>query len=306
MISKDFLDYISSEKIKFRINEPMNIHTSFKIGGNADCFCEIQNNNELSKLILVCSQYNIPYLVVGLGSNLLVSDEGIRGVVIKLDGIFGEVKIENETTIYCGAGVSLAKLCNFAAQNSLSGLEFAWGIPGSVGGAIYMNAGAYGGEIKDVVLSSNYMKSNGEIFMRKGNENEFSYRHSYYSNKDYIITEARFHLLPHSKEKIYKKMNETIKKRKEKQPLNYPSAGSTFKRPKDFFAAALIEECGLKGYSVGGAQVSEKHSGFIINKGGATAKDVCELVSYVKKVVKEKKGINLDTEIKFVGENIIF
>lgn len=304
MLNQDFLNKIRSMGIDFRLEEPMNLHTSFRIGGNADCLIEVQSAEFLRKLLSACSEYAVPYFVLGLGSNLLVSDKGIRGVVIKLDGDFNKITMEDDCTVRCGAGVSLAKLCNFAAVNSLGGLEFAWGIPGSVGGAIYMNAGAYGGEIKDVVISSCYTAPDGDVGVLIGKENDFSYRHSYYSDKKLIITEAKFKLYSRPSEDIFHQMQEIMDKRKSKQPLNRPSAGSAFKRPKDnSYAAALIEECGLKGFHIGGAQVSEKHSGFIINQGFATAEDVKELIQYIQKTVLEQKKIALEPEIKFVGEN---
>lgn len=300
MINPEFIEYIKSENTDIYINEPMSLHTSFRIGGNAECFCEVKNTDALCKVICSCKEYNVPYFILGLGSNLLVSDNGIKGVVIKLGGDFTKITMLDENTVKCGAGVTLAGLCVFARNKSLGGLEFAWGIPGSVGGAVYMNAGAYGGEIKDVVISSDYMDSDGNIKSFSGKELNFSYRHSVYSDSNYIITDVTFQLEPKNQAEICSRMDELMNRRKTKQPLNRPSAGSVFKRPEGHFAAALIEDCGLKGFSIGNAQVSEKHSGFIINNGNATAKDVKQLVEHIKKVVKEKTGVELCCEIKYI------
>ena len=300
MINPEFLEYIKSENTDIYTNEPMSLHTSFRIGGNAECFCEVKNKDALHKIICGCKKYNVHYFILGLGSNLLVSDNGIKGVVIKLGGDFTKITMLDDNTVKCGAGVTLAGLCVFARNKSLGGLEFAWGIPGSVGGAVYMNAGAYGGEIKDVVISSDCMDSDGNIKSFSGNELDFSYRHSVYSDSDYVITDVTFKLEPKNQAEICSRMDELMDRRKTKQPLNRPSAGSVFKRPEGHFAAALIEECGLKGFSIGDAQVSEKHSGFIINKGNATAEDVKQLVKHIQEVVKEKTDVELCCEIKYI------
>ncbi len=301
MINNEFAELIKNEEAEVYFDEPMNLHTSFRIGGNADCFCEVKTVEALKNIIAACKKYNTDYFIIGLGSNLLVSDNGIKGVVIKLSGEFDEIEQTGKNTIRCGAGVSLAAVCVYAKNNSLGGAEFAWGIPGSVGGAVYMNAGAYGGEIKDIVVSSRYLDENGEIKERKGKEHDFSYRHSAYSDSRNIILDVTFELSEKNKNEIFFLMQDTMEKRKKKQPLNRPSAGSVFKRPEGYYAAALIEQCGLKGVSIGGAQVSEKHSGFIVNNGGATAKDVKELIDHIKSVVKSKTGVDLHCEIKYVG-----
>ncbi|MDD6488426.1 MAG: UDP-N-acetylmuramate dehydrogenase [Clostridia bacterium] len=302
MINTEFIEYIKCDDTDVYENEPMNLHTSFRIGGNAECFCEVKNKNALSNVMKTCKKYNIPYFILGLGSNLLVSDNGIKGVVIKLGGDFTKITLleSDKNIVKCGAGVTLAGLCVFARNESLGGMEFAWGIPGSVGGAVYMNAGAYGGEIKDVVISSEYMDSDGNIKSFSGDELDFSYRHSAYSDSNYVITDVTFKLEPKSQAEICSRMDELMNRRKTKQPLNRPSAGSVFKRPEGYFAAALIESCGLKGFSIGDAQVSEKHSGFIINNGNATAKDVKQLIEHIKKVVKEQTGVELCCEIKYI------
>ena len=300
MISNELKELIINEDCNAYFDEPMRLHTSFRIGGNTDCFCEVNTQQALKNIIAACKKENTRYFVIGLGSNLLVSDDGIDGVVLKLGGDFEEIKLLNDDTIFCGEGISLAKMCLFAKNKSLGGAEFSWGIPGSVGGAVYMNAGAYGGEIKDIVISSTYLDEDGNIGVFNGDEHEFSYRHSVYSDKKLTILDVTVRLTPKSKNDIFYLMQDTMDKRKKKQPLNRPSAGSVFKRPDGYFAAALIEECGLKGVSVGDAQVSEKHSGFIVNNGKASAKDVRQLIDMVKTVVKEKTGVELECEVRFV------
>lgn len=301
MVTNEFIEAIQNDNMVIRLNEPMSQHTSFRIGGNADCFCEVGTIDALRMIISACKIFHVPYFIIGLGSNLLVSDSGIGGVVIKLCGEFDEIETVGDNTIRCGAGVSLAGACIYAKNHSLGGLEFAWGIPGSVGGAVYMNAGAYGGEMKDIVISSRYLDSKGDIHEVSGKAHDFSYRHSVYTDKDYIILDVTIELFPKNKNEIFYLMQDTMEKRKKKQPLNRPSAGSVFKRPEGYYAAALIEQCGLKGVSVGDAQVSEKHSGFIVNNGKATAADVQELVEKVKGVVYSKTGVKLHCEIKYIG-----
>lgn len=289
------------EDIVLYPNEPMKNHTTFHIGGNADCFCEVKTILALRHAISICKENDIPYFIIGLGSNLLVSDNGFKGLVIKLGGDFIGMGI-GENTIICGAGCSLASLCVAAKKHSLSGLEFAWGIPGSVGGATYMNAGAYGGEMKDVVFWAKFMDRDGNIQEYGKNQLDFDYRHSVFTDTDNIILEVGFELKKDNPELIGYRMQELMNKRKTKQPVNHYSAGSVFKRPDidNCYAAALIEECGLKGYSIGGAEVSRKHSGFIVNDHNATAEDVRQLIEHIKKVVLEQKGIELCCEIKFV------
>ncbi len=300
MISNELKEIIKAAECDAFFDEPMSLHTSFRIGGNADCFCEVRTEEALKKIISACVESGTEYFIIGLGSNLLVNDDGIRGVVIKLGGDFEEIAKTGENTIRCGAGMSLAKVCVFAKNKGLGGMEFAWGIPGSIGGAVYMNAGAYGGEMKDVVVSSRYLDEDGKIKELSGREHDFSYRHSAYTNKKATILDVTLELSPKNKNEIFYLMQDTMEKRKKKQPLNRPSAGSVFKRPEGYYAAALIEDCGLKGASVGDAQVSTKHSGFIVNNGKATAADVKELISKVQSVVKEKTGVELECEVKFV------
>lgn len=283
-------------------NEPMNKHTSFLIGGTADVFIVVKNTHALEEILKNINENKIPVFVLGKGSNILVSDNGIRGVVIKLNGEFSKIELLENDKIKCGAGVSLSKLCSFALKNSLSGLEFAWGIPGSCGGAAYMNAGAYCGEMKDVLISCDHLTASGTKKTFCGDDLDLSYRHSVYSNKDYIITSLVVKLKKDTYESIKSKMDNYINKRITKQPLEYPSAGSVFKRPCGYFAGCLIDQCGLKGKKINEAQVSDKHCGFIINRGKATCADVLNLIECIQHKVKEDTGILLECEIKKVGE----
>lgn len=300
MIKKEFLEMIRGDETEISVDEPMSQHTSFRIGGKADCFCIVKSSDALKNVLSACKKENVPFFVIGMGSNLLVSDDGIRGIVIKLSGEFDEIEKLGDHQIRCGAGATLAAACNFAKNNSLGGLEFAWGIPGSVGGAVYMNAGAYGGELKDVIVSTRYLDHEGNIKEITGKEHLFAYRKSFFTSNDFVILDTTFELSPKNKNEIFYLMQDTMEKRKAKQPLNRPSAGSVFKRPEGYYAAALIEQCGLKGVSVGDAQVSEKHSGFIVNNGNASAKDVKELIEKIKSVVREKTGVELQCEVKFI------
>ena len=286
------------------IDEPMSRHTTFRIGGPADRFLTVESREQLAGLLPALESEKIPWLLLGNGSNLLVSDKGIRGAVLTLGGEFAELALLPDGKIVrAGAAVMLSSLCAFARDNGLSGLEFAWGIPGSVGGAAYMNAGAYGGEMKDVLQSVTHMTPGGEIVTLPAAELELSYRHSRYSGKRDVILWAEYLLEPGEKSDIAGKMDDLIGRRKEKQPYDMPSAGSVFKRPAGGYAAALIDECGLKGKQVGGAQVSPKHAGFIVNTGGATCEDVLALISEIQKTVKEQTGILLEREVCVVGEN---
>lgn len=283
-------------------DEPMSRHTSFKIGGCADVFVLVQTREELKCFVKLANENSVPFCVFGNGSNVLVSDKGIRGAVVRLDGDFCSLDLCEEGIVKSGAGTMLSHLCQFAHGNSLSGLEFAYGIPGSVGGAMYMNAGAYGGEMKDVALECEYMSRDGEIHTVSRDELEMGYRKSFFTGKDHIILSATFALARGDKEKIKSTMHELMGRRSDKQPLDLPSAGSVFKRPEGYFAGTLIEQCGLKGCTIGGAQVSEKHAGFIVNKGGATSEDVRQLVRHIQDTVKRETGVSLECEIRTVGE----
>lgn len=282
-------------------NEPMSRYTTFKIGGAAQLLVSVPNISALKAMLKQCDKEQIPVFLLGKGSNLLVSDKGIEGVVIKLEGDFKQITLVEDDTVYCGAGVSLARLCRFALDNGLSGLEFAWGIPGSAGGAAYMNAGAYGGEMKDVLISCNHITKSGEFGTLSGDELKLSYRHSAYAENGSIITGISVRLHKDSKAEINRRMDDYMQRRKDKQPLEYPSAGSVFKRPEGYFAGALIQDSGLKGAAVGGAMVSPKHAGFIINTGGAKCGDVLSLIEHIKKTVNDKFGVELECEVKPVG-----
>lgn len=283
------------------INESLKKHTSFKIGGPADIFIYINNLESAKILINLINKKNLPFFILGNGTNLLVSDEGYRGIILSFAKCEKFLNLENENIISCSSGIPLARVCVFALQNSLSGLEFAWGIPGSCGGAVFMNAGAYGNDISDIIISCSHLDETGTEKTLKKEALEFSYRKSFYSNKSFAITSLKFKLKRDDPELIRQRMYENILKRKSKQPLEYPNAGSIFKRPEGHFTGALIEKCGLKGTSFGGAAVSEKHSGFIINKGGAKAKDVIDLIKFIREKVYNKFGVTLECEIRTLG-----
>lgn len=280
----------------------MSRHTTFQIGGPADRFITVETLPQLKGLVKALGQEGLPFLLLGKGSNLLVGDRGFRGAVLLLSGDFKKVEQREEGLLRAGAGASLASVCAFARERGLSGLEFAWGIPGSAGGAAYMDAGAYGGEMKDVVERVCHLTPQGEEGSARGEELQFSYRRSRYTGGREIITFVEYRLQPGDPAQIAAKMEELMARRKEKQPYDMPSAGSVFKRPQGAFAAALIEECGLKGRRVGGAQVSEKHAGFIVNTGGATCADVLALIRQIQEEVYEKRGIRLETEVRVTGE----
>lgn len=299
-IAKSLENIISKDLIK--TNEPMKNHTSFKIGGPAEIYIKITSIEELQKVLEFAKKENIKITILGNGSNVLVSDKGIKGIVIKTN--LKDINIENKDSKNVEVTVSDAVPIGFLAQRFLkeeiTGFEELSGIPGTIGGAILMNAGAHGKEIKDIVTEVTAMDYNGKIFNFTNEEAEFTYRHSKFSNGEYIILQAKMLLQKGSKEEIKAKMDEYAQYRKEKQPIEYPSAGSTFKRGTDFITAKLIDEAGLKGYSIGGAKVSEKHAGFIINTGDATAKDVLDLARYVTDKVFEKFGKKIEFEIKIL------
>lgn len=281
-------------------NAPMSEYTTFKVGGNADMLVTPKDIQALSALIALCRKEAVPFSVIGAGSNLLVSDRGVDGVIIRLAEGFDTITTDG-TVITAGAGVSLAKLAKTAQRASLSGLEFASGIPGTLGGAIYMNAGAYGGEMKDVVTETTFLDDNSNIRTVSGAAHDFSYRKSVFGAGGKYILSAKLTLTPKNADEIAETMRDLNSRRKEKQPLDKASAGSTFKRPEGFFAAKLIEDAGLKGASVGGASVSKKHAGFIVNDGSATADDILALIRHVQSTVKEQFGVLLETEVKFIG-----
>ena len=281
--------------------EPMKDHTSFKVGGKADIYFEPGNTEELIKFISYLKEKSIPYFLIGNGTNLLVSDEGIRGAVVKLGDKMASIQVEGERIIAeCGALLSV--LSKKVADCSLSGLEFGSGIPGSVGGAVTMNAGAYGCEIKDVLERVEVLDSDLQLKVLDNKQMEFGYRKSIINKDNYIVIKSFFKLKEGNKFDIKKRMDELTEKRQLNQPINFPSAGSVFKRPEGYFAAKLIEDAGLKGLALGDAQVSDKHSGFIINKGNAAAKDIYNLIKHIQRTVYERYGVNLETEIKLLGK----
>ena len=293
-------------------DEPMKKHTTFRIGGPADYYAE-PDVSQISKLIEIAKACDMPVAVIGNGSNLLVGDKGIRGLVIGIGKGLSTIEVTeavaqqstaqgNGHVITAGAGAILAAVAAKAAEASLSGLEFASGIPGSVGGAVVMNAGAYGGEIKDVLIDATVLTAEGELRIVTRDELDLSYRHSIVPEKGYIVLSARFRLTPKPQDEIKSYMAELRAKRVEKQPLEYPSAGSTFKRPEGYFAGKLIMDAGLRGYSVGDAQVSGKHCGFVVNKGEATAADVLTLIKDVQETVLKQFGVKLEPEVKMIGE----
>ena len=289
---------VGEQNIKF--DEPMGKHTTFRIGGPASYFVTPQTTEELAQVILLCNAENVPYFILGHGSNLLVSDKGMEGVVIQLYNNLADFSIK-ENKVYAQAGVMLSKLGQATKDAGLTGFEFAAGIPGTLGGAVMMNAGAYGGEMKDIVEVVQLMDRNGNLIEKTGEEMDFSYRHSIVENEGYIVLGATLSLQKGDKEKIAERMEELAVARKTKQPLEFPSAGSTFKRPEGYFAGKLIMDAGLRGYQVGGAQVSEKHCGFVINKDNATANDVLQLIADVKQKVYETFQAELEPEVKMVG-----
>jgi UDP-N-acetylmuramate dehydrogenase len=280
--------------------EPMEAHTSFRIGGPADLFVRPANREEIRWLVDFAREKDLPFFVVGNGSNLLVSDEGFRGMIIHLGGDYKNVQTDG-LTVKAEAGASLAMAARAALDHNLTGLEFAAGIPGSVGGAVSMNAGAYGGEIKDVLLWAEVLTPEGDFIRMTPEELDLSYRHSIVFERGYIVLSACFCLKEGRREDILSGMEDLAQRRKSKQPLEFPSAGSTFKRPEGYFAGKLIQDAGLKGYTVGGAQVSEKHSGFVINRGGAEACEVAFLIRQVRKKVAARFGVLLEPEVRFLG-----
>jgi len=298
----DILQHLRDYNLKIEADVPLKEHTSFKIGGKAKYMITPFDEDALAQVLKTAGDNGIRTFILGGGSNILVSDKGFDGIVINMTDGFDKLELKENGMMYAAAGVKLSRMAVFAMNESLTGLEFASGIPGSLGGAVYMNAGAYGGEMKDVVVRTRYMKPDGSIGEFCGDEHCFGYRHSIFSNSDMIVLGSYLQLKSGDSSEIGEVMKDIKQKRVDKQPLNYPSAGSAFKRPEGDFAGRLIEVSGLKGVSVGGAQVSEKHAGFIINKGGATARDVYELIRYVQAEVKRQQGVMLESEIKLIGE----
>lgn len=289
---------LSKEQV--RKEEPLSRHTTFRVGGAAEYFVT-PSLEQIPEVAALCRQYEVPLTVIGNGSNLLVADTGLRGVVMEIGKAASGIRILDGEDLVVQAGTLLSETAAFAAKNGLAGMEFAAGIPGSLGGAVVMNAGAYGGEMKDILSGVRVLTKKGEIKVRPADELDLSYRHSRMMDEEEIVLEARLNLTQGSEAVIRAKMDELRKKRTEKQPLEYPSAGSTFKRPEGYFAGKLIEDAGLRGFRVGDAQVSEKHCGFVINRGSASAAQILELMQRVQERVKENSGVDLEPEVRLLG-----
>ena len=296
----DMITLALKHDCEVREREPLSAHCTFRVGGDCDVFIEVSSAEALKELITLAYEQNVRYFVLGNGSNVLFSDEGYEGVILHIGQRMNRISLLDDGSIYAEAGASLSRVCTFAMENSLTGLEFAYGIPGYVGGAVFMNAGAYGGEIKDVFVSADIITEDGEQLTLDLSDMEMSYRYSKLMINGSIVTSAVFKLQSGDKAQIKAKMDELMGKRKAKQPIEYPSAGSTFKRPEGYYAGALIEQSGLRGYSVGGACVSQKHCGFVINKGGATAKDIRILIKDVQRIVQEKQGVSMEPEVRYI------
>ena len=298
-IENKFCNCLGSDNVKQQ--EPMSRHTTFRIGGPADFYLCPHSTKEVQEIVEICKEENLPYFVLGNGSNLLVSDKGYRGVVIQLWKNFSDITVK-DCCIQAKAGALLSKVAAEALEAGLTGMEFASGIPGTIGGAAFMNAGAYGGEMKDIIKSVKVLDTQGEVRILPKEELKMGYRTSIVKEKGYTILSVELELSKGNREEIRNTMEDLKERRTSKQPLEMPSAGSTFKRPEGYFAGKLIMDSGLRGFSVGGAQVSEKHCGFVVNKGGATAMDVLTLIREVQRRVKEQFGVDLETEVRFLGE----
>ena len=289
------------EQVEILVAEPMKNHTTFRIGGPADALALPKTPEEVAEVVRFCHEHAQPYYVLGNGSNLLVSDEGYRGLVLQLYRNFNDIQVNGET-ITVQSGAMLAAVARTAYQTGLTGLEFASGIPGTIGGAVVMNAGAYGGEMKNVLKEVTVLTKEGEVLVIPAKALELGYRTSVIPKNGWIVLGAVLQLKKGDQEQILARMEELKEQRITKQPLDLPSAGSTFKRPEGYFAGKLIQDAGLMGYSIGGAMVSDKHAGFVVNKGGATAKDVLDLIKYVQDTVEEKFGVKLEPEVRLIGE----
>ena len=302
-MSKAFIDFLESivAAENILLEEPMHKHTTFRVGGPAEVFVTVENKEQLEKIIKYLNLVERPYFILGNGSNLLVGDKGYRGVIIRLGGEFNTLKTEG-TLLTAGASVLLSAAAREAMENGLTGMEFASGIPGSIGGGVKMNAGAYDGEMRQIVESVQVMYKDGSILDLDNETMEFGYRNSVIKNRPYVVLQVSLRLQPGNREEILARMNELAARRKEKQPLEFASAGSTFKRPEGYFAGKLIMDSGLRGARIGGAQISEKHCGFVINDGTATAADIAELTQEVSETVKEKFGVTLEPEVILLGD----
>ena len=295
------IDYLAYNGIFYLVNEPMQRHTTFQIGGVADIVAYPTRRREICDLTRIYKTTETPLTVIGNGSNILVSDKGVRGLVIMTDRL-RRVSVSGTNTIEAWAGAPIAKAANLARNYSLAGLEFAYGIPGTVGGAVYMNAGAYNRNMDNVVTETEYVDNEGRLKTMKGDEHQFGYRKSVFRDTDFVIVKTVLTLTEGNSAEITAKMNEYTRLRAEKQPLDMPSAGSVFKRPPGFFAGRLVEDSGLKGYQIGGARVSDKHAGFIVNTGNATCGDVIRLIETIRETVLRKFGVELESEIRVIGE----
>ena len=302
-MSKELISKINQYIPMNRIleQEPMKLHTTFRVGGAAKLFLKLESEKELQEILALMKREGEDYYLIGNGSNLLISDKGYDGVMIQLSKDFAKVKVDGNH-LYCEAGATLSAIARVALENSLTGFEFAAGIPGSLGGAIVMNAGAYGGEMKQVVESVRLMDNEGNIIIKSCDEMHFGYRHSILKEETYIVLGATICLKSGEYDQIKQQMDDLATQRREKQPLEYPSAGSTFKRPQGYFAGKLIQDAGLRGFQVGGAQVSEKHCGFVINREQATAADIYRLIQEVRTRVAAEFGVTLETEVICLGE----
>ena len=303
MISNAVLEaikgFVPSENM--HIQETMAAHTTFRVGGPVDCMVEMENTEQVSKIQKYLNAVGIPYTVLGNGSNVLVSDKGYRGVVLQVGQRMNEIRVEGNKVI-AGAGALLSRVARVAMEHSLTGMEFASGIPGTVGGGVVMNAGAYGGEMKQIVSTVICVNPAGDVLELENETMEFGYRQSVLRHQKFVVTEVSFELKPGNKEEIKAVMDDLAAKRREKQPLEYPSAGSTFKRPEGYFAGELIMKAGLRGFQIGGARVSDKHCGFVINAGDATAADIVNLIHEIQNRVKEMFHVDLEPEVVFLGD----
>jgi len=302
-VKKEYLSqlrqYISQNNIL--LNEPMSKHTSFKTGGNCEAMVLIKSEQDIINVIKLAKKYNEKLYILGNCTNLIVRDKGVKGTILKISKGFDDIKV-NDNKIIVKAGTLLSKLAKTAQKNGLSGLEFASGIPGTVGGAIAMNAGAYGGEIASVLSYTNFIDEKGNINKINNKEHQFAYRKSIFSNNNNVIIESEFLLKKDNKSDIIKRMNNYNDRRKQKQPLQFPSAGSIFKRPLGYYTGQLIEQCNLKGYNINDAMISELHAGFIINKKAATSEDIINLIAHIQETVYNKYKVRLETEVKIIGE----
>lgn len=298
MIDRERLQTITDNVV---FDEEMSKHTTFRIGGKADAYVNAENALEIEKVIHFCKDNDIPYMIMGNGSNMLVSDKGIRGVVIRVGSGMAKCRIEGNN-VYADAGILMSALARKILEAELTGFEFAAGIPGTLGGGIYMNAGAYGGELKNIIESVTFICPDGMVKTETVDKLDMGYRHSMFEQGGYTILSCKLKLEKGNYDEIKAKMTDFNQRRSDKQPLSQPSAGSTFKRPEGYFAGKLIQDAGLMGYSIGGAMVSDKHAGFVVNKGGATAKDVMDLIRYVQDTVEEKFGVRLEEEVRLIGD----